>query len=94
MTAAAEPVDRISVLLETIRSRRATGPDEDPLVRVLVPRIALTVVPVRVLAAEVALSERQLRRRCGTAFGYPTSVLRRLLRLQRFLRSAIAITPE
>jgi len=60
----------------------------------LAPRLALTVVPVRVLAAEVGLSERQLRRRCGTAFGYPPSVLRRLLRLQRFLRSAIAITPE
>jgi len=93
MTATAEPVDRLSMLLETIRFRRATGPDEDPLVRFVARRLALTAVPVRVLAAEVSLSERQLRRRCETAFGYPPSVLGRLL-LQRFLRSAGATTPE
>jgi len=93
MTAAAGSADRLSVLLETIRSRRSASPGVDPLVRVLARRLALMAVPVHVLAAEVGLSERQLRRRCETAFGYPPSVLGRLLRLQRFLRSASAATP-
>lgn len=96
MTDAAGSADRLLVLLETIRSRRAATPEVDPLVRVLTRRLALMAVPVRVLAAEVGLSERQLRRRCATAFGYPPSVLGRLLRLlrlQRFLRSASAATP-
>lgn len=93
MTAAAGSADRLSVLLDTIRSRCAATADVDPLVRVLARRLALMAVPVRVLAAEVGLSERQLRRRCDEAFGHPPSVLGRLLRLQRFLRLASAATP-
>jgi transcriptional regulator GlxA family with amidase domain len=40
---------------------------------------------VHQLAAEIDLSERQLRRRCQHAFGYPPAMLARLLRLHRFL---------
>jgi AraC-like DNA-binding protein len=37
------------------------------------------------LAADLGLSERQLRRRCGAAVGYGPKTLQRVLRLRRFL---------
>jgi AraC-like DNA-binding protein len=43
---------------------------------------------VKDLSAATGLSERQLHRRCLAAFGYGPSTLRRILRLQRFLRMA------
>jgi AraC-like DNA-binding protein len=39
-----------------------------------------------VIAAEVGLSERQLRRRCHAAAGYGPKTLQRVLRFQRFVR--------
>jgi AraC-like DNA-binding protein len=39
-----------------------------------------------VIAAEVGLSERQLRRRCHVAAGYGPKTLQRVLRFQRFVR--------
>jgi AraC-like DNA-binding protein len=39
-----------------------------------------------VIAAEVSLSERQLRRRCHAAAGYGPKTLQRVLRFQRFVR--------
>jgi AraC-like DNA-binding protein len=44
--------------------------------------------PLTVLAQDVALSERQLRRRVEEAVGYPPRLLARVLRFQRFLRIA------
>ncbi|MEY9211964.1 helix-turn-helix transcriptional regulator [Thermobifida halotolerans] len=44
--------------------------------------------PVAELAREAGLSERQLHRRCTAVFGYGPATLRRILRLQRFLRLA------
>jgi AraC-like DNA-binding protein len=43
---------------------------------------------VAALAGVVGLSERQLLRRCTTAFGYGPTTLARILRLQRFLALA------
>jgi AraC-like DNA-binding protein len=45
------------------------------------------------LARDVALSERQLRRRVEEAVGYPPRQLARVLRFQRFLRAARASGP-
>jgi AraC-like DNA-binding protein len=42
------------------------------------------------LAGELGMSERQLHRRCLTAFGYGPKVLQRVLRFQRALRLARA----
>jgi AraC-like DNA-binding protein len=45
------------------------------------------------LAEEVGLSTRQLHRRCTTAFGYGPATLARILRFQRFVRSASGAMP-
>jgi len=49
--------------------------------------------PLAELAREVALSERQLRRRVEDAVGYPPHTLARIQRFQRFLRAARAAGP-
>src|SRR5215469_7269512 len=46
-----------------------------------------------VIAAEVGLSERQLRRRCHAAAGYGPKTLQRVLRFQRFVRMLDAAVP-
>jgi AraC-like DNA-binding protein len=46
--------------------------------------------PVRTLAADLGLSERQLRRRCHAAAGYGPKTLARVLRFRRFLAGADA----
>lgn len=45
---------------------------------------------IALLADDVGLSERQLRRRVEDAVGYPPRTLARILRFQRFLRAARA----
>ena len=45
-------------------------------------------LPVRQLAREAGLSERQLHRRCKAAFGYGPAFLLRIFRVQRFLHLA------
>lgn len=52
----------------------------------MLARDVTTTVPA--MADAIGLSERQLHRRCVGAFGYGPSTLRRILRLQRFLRLA------
>jgi len=61
-----------------VGARQTGGPAIRPL-----QRGAAGVVAV--LAAQAGLSERQLHRRCLTAFGYGPKMLDRVLRLQRFL---------
>ncbi len=46
--------------------------------------------PVRGLADEIGLSERQLHRRCLSTFGYGAKTLHRVLRFQDALRRARA----
>jgi AraC-like DNA-binding protein len=57
------------------------------------PRIALALregARVAEVAADLGLSERQLRRRCLTAFGYGPKTVQRVVRFQRALRLARA----
>ena len=42
-------------------------------------------IDMRRLAADLFVSDRQLRRRCRTAFGYGAKTMQRVLRFQRFL---------
>ena len=49
--------------------------------------------PVALLAKDIGLSERQLRRRVEEAVGYPPRMLARILRFQRFLQAARALGP-
>jgi len=42
-------------------------------------------IDMRRIAADLFVSERQLRRRCRTAFGYGAKTMQRVLRFQRFL---------
>ncbi|WP_017541279.1 MULTISPECIES: helix-turn-helix domain-containing protein [Nocardiopsis] len=88
--------ERLALLQRMVRERaedrRAFGePRSRSASTAAVVSRALTAAPettVAALARETALSERQLHRRCVAAFGYGPAVLRRILRLQRFLRLA------
>jgi AraC-like DNA-binding protein len=60
---------------------RAGGPAIRPMRRATPDAAGV----VAALAARAGLSERQLHRRCLTAFGYGAKTLDRVLRLQRFL---------
>jgi len=42
-------------------------------------------IDMRRIAADLFVSDRQLRRRCQTAYGYSAKTMQRVLRLQRFL---------
>lgn len=64
---------------------RAADPVADAVASMLA-RDVTTTVPA--MADAIGLSQRQLHRRCVGAFGYGPSTLRRILRLQRFLRLA------
>ena len=85
------PASRVAVLQSAVRHRRAASPPVDPVASVVADRVAMPgPLSVRALADDVGLSERQLRRRCLSAFGYGPTVLARILRLQRFLAAARA----
>lgn len=69
-----------------------TGPGPDAAMR-HVARVLSTgraATPVKGLAAEMGLSERQLHRRCTAAFGYGAKTLHRVLRFQSALARARA----
>lgn len=80
---------RVSVLQDHVRRMLMSAPAYDPVadavVRMLTRDIATSISE---MAAVVGRSERQLHRRCVAAFGYGPSTLRRILRLQGFLRLA------
>lgn len=63
--------------------RAAAGRRPDPLVLAAAPRVAERGVAA--LARELAISERQLRRRFHAAVGYGPGTLARVLRFRRFL---------
>ncbi|MFC3998193.1 helix-turn-helix domain-containing protein [Nocardiopsis sediminis] len=85
----AAPEARAGILEEHVRGWLAGAPRQDDatmaVARALSRDPATTVAG---LAAATGLSERQLHRRCTAAFGYGPATLRRILRLQRFLRIA------
>jgi AraC-like DNA-binding protein len=80
--------DRVAVLEDAVRRRLAYAPPVDQVAVAVGRRLASrTGGPgvVAELARRAGLSERQLHRRCVTAFGYGPKTLDRILRLQRFL---------
>lgn len=81
--------DRERVLLAGLAGRAPAARAPDPLVRAAVARLD-DGLDVRALARELALSERQLRRRFESAVGYGPKRLARVLRLTRALASAYA----
>jgi transcriptional regulator GlxA family with amidase domain len=59
----------------------------DPLVTETVRRLSRPGVRVERVAADLGVSERQLRRRSHAAVGYGPATLRRVLRFRRFVSS-------
>jgi AraC-like DNA-binding protein len=81
-------VDRVEVLLDALEARARALPD--PLVQAAVVRLAEPRAGVVEVARELAVSERQLRRRVAAAVGYGPKRLARVLRLQSALGAARA----
>jgi len=78
------------VLQRALAGRRARIAPADRLVLAGVGRLRAPGVRVDALAADLGLSERQLRRRFDAAVGYGPKVLARVLRLSRLLALAAA----
>jgi AraC-like DNA-binding protein len=84
--AVATAADPLAALVAGLAPRLAE--DRDAEVREAVVRLRHADAPIDRLARDVALSERQLRRRFERAVGYGPRTLRRVLRFQRFLALA------
>ncbi|MDX6688777.1 MAG: hypothetical protein QOG15_234 [Solirubrobacteraceae bacterium] len=84
--------DRVGTLLAALAARAQAAAPPDPLVRAAVARLDERAAPVSAVARELAVSERQLRRRVETAVGYGPKRLARVLRLRRALEAAHAGT--
>jgi AraC-like DNA-binding protein len=82
--------DPVHGLLGALRERAHAAPTPDPLVTEVVARVRNPRVPITDLGRELAVSERQLRRRVSAAVGYGPRRLARVLRLQRALDAARA----
>lgn len=81
---------RLGVLQSYVRRWLESGRPPDDVAGTVVHELRRDIrTSVPDLAEAAGLSERQLHRRCTTAFGYGPAVLRRILRLQRFLRLAV-----
>jgi AraC-like DNA-binding protein len=79
-----EPAEALRLLVRLAGGLVAERPP-DPLVAAAAFRLGRPGAQVGVVAAGLALSERQLNRRCGTAVGYGPALLRRVLRFRRFV---------
>ena len=78
-----------SVLESYARRWLSKSPEADPVADQVARLLGRDVTTsVAELATTTELSERQLHRRCLRAFGYGPATLRRILRLQRFIRLA------
>jgi AraC-like DNA-binding protein len=98
---ATDLADRLSVcltgdearaaLLHAVHRRLAHAPPCDEGIPALVAILSAPRPPsISSIADRLALSERQLHRRCLAAFGYGAKTLQRILRFQRFLAAARA----
>lgn len=87
LDAAADPR---AALVEALLARRDRLAPPDPLVGAAVRALADPGARVGRVAAALAVSERQLRRRFEAAVGYGPKLLARVLRLQRALAAARA----
>jgi AraC-like DNA-binding protein len=83
--------DRPEEALATLVRERIEAPP-DPTASAIARRLEFAAGPgvVSAIAADVGVSERQLRRRCRSAFGYGPKTLHQVLRFQRALRLARA----
>ncbi len=72
-------------LLTGLTGELVTSAPPDPLVAAAARRLARPGAQVRDVARELAISERQLNRRCCAAIGYGPALLRRVLRFRRFV---------
>jgi AraC-like DNA-binding protein len=88
LTACASPGEAADVLEEIVAARVRELPD--PAVEAVVAALRSPDARVAILANRIGLSERQLLRRCTTAFGYGPKTLGRILRFQRFRALAAA----
>jgi AraC-like DNA-binding protein len=85
----AEGPARLGLLVDALLRRLDDAPDLDPVATRAASMLAdHPAPPVRDLARQADLSERQLRRRVEVAVGYPPRTLARILRFQRFLDAA------
>jgi len=80
--------DPVTAMLRTLAWRGRAAPAPDPLVGAAIARLRAPDVRVRALPAELAVSERQLRRRFLATVGYGPKRLARVLRLDRALTAA------
>jgi AraC-like DNA-binding protein len=80
--------DPVTTMLRTLAWRRRAAAAPDPLVGAAIARLRAPDARVAALPAELAVSERQLRRRVVAAVGYGPKRLARVLRLQRALSAA------
>ena len=79
---------RLGVLVDGVSARVGAARAPDPVGLGIAATLAgRPGVPVRTVAEDVGLSERQLRRRVEDAVGYPPRLLARILRFQRFLHA-------
>jgi AraC-like DNA-binding protein len=76
------PAQAAALLEDAVAARVVGAPDS--AVDAVVTVLQHERTPVRELAGRLALSERQLRRRCTDALGYGPKTLDRILRFQRF----------
>ena len=79
--------------LTRLAGELVTSAPPDPLVAAAARRLARPGAQVRDVAGELAISERQLNRRCCAAIGYGPALLRRVLRFRRFV-SRIDASPD
>ena len=90
----AERPARLGMLTKALLRRLDHAPAPDPVATGAAAMLAESPArPMRDLAEQVALSERQLRRRVEAAVGYPPRTLARILRFQRFLDAARSLPP-
>jgi AraC-like DNA-binding protein len=82
----AADADPAAALTHAVAARLRTADPADPAMPALVRELSDT--SVREAAVRLGLSERQLRRRSLTAFGYGPKTLQRILRFQRALKLA------
>ena len=83
--------DRLAVVVDGLAGRLDRARPLDPVGLGIAGELAEQPGrPLAVVAGDVGLSERQLRRRVEDAVGYPPRLLARILRFQRFLQAARA----
>jgi len=86
---AQRPGDAAVMMLSALRARQQRTSLVDPSAPAVLAALRRdddTHARVRALADSLDLSERTLRRRCESAFGYGPKTLGRIIRFQRFLR--------